>query len=35
MQLDNYSKDERIDTENLRKYIVVFVGNDVKLLESI
>jgi len=34
-QLEKYSMDERINTENLRKYIVIFVGNDVKLLESV
>ena len=34
-QLEKYSMDERINTENLRKYIVVFALNDVKLLESV
>ena len=34
-QLNKYSLDERISKENLKKYIVVFVGNEARVLESI
>ena len=34
-QLNKYSLDERISKENLRKYIVVFVGNEARVLESV
>ena len=34
-QLNSYSMDERIDNTNLKKYIAIFIGHDLKLLESI
>ena len=32
-QLENYSKDERIN--NVLKYLVVYVGNDLKILDLV
>ena len=34
-QLNNYSKDERINKTSLRKYVVIFVGTNLKILEEI
>lgn len=34
-QLNNYSMDERIDKTTLKRYVVIFVGTDLKLLESV
>lgn len=34
-QLNSYSLDDRISKDNLRKYVVIFVGNKLKVLESI
>ena len=34
-QIEEYSKDDRIDKENLKKYIVIFVGNELKTLTEI
>ena len=34
-QLNNYSKDERIDKTSLRKYVVIFVGTSLKVLEEV
>lgn len=34
-QLNQYSEDIRIKSDNLKKYIVIFVGNDVKLIEEV
>ena len=34
-QLIFYSEDERFDKSNLKRYIVIFVGNDLKLLEEV
>ena len=33
-QLIEYSKDERIN-KNSKKYLVIFVGNELKILESV
>ena len=35
LQIDNYSKDDRINQGNLRKYVVVFKGDEVELLEEV
>ena len=35
LQIENYSKDDRINQGNLRKYVVVFKGDEVKLLEEV
>ena len=32
---DINSKDERLDISTLRKYVVVFVGNNLKLIEEV
>ena len=34
-QLLSYSEDERFDKTNLKRYVVIFVGNDLKLLEEV
>ena len=34
-QLNNYSMDNRLDVTNLKRYVVIFVGNDLKLLERV
>ena len=34
-QLNNYSMDERIDKTTLKRYVVIFVGTDLKVLESV
>ena len=34
-QLDTYSKDERLDISTLKKYIVIFVGHNLKVLEEV
>ena len=34
-QLIFYSEDERFDKSNLKRYVVIFVGNDLKLLEEV
>ena len=34
-QLNNYSMDDRLDVTNLKRYVVIFVGNDLKLLERV
>jgi len=34
-QIEEYSKDDRIDKENLKKYVVIFVGNELKTLTEI
>ena len=34
-QIENYSKDDRINQGNLRKYVVVFKGDEVELLEEV
>ena len=34
-QISEYSKDERINKNNLRKYIVIFKGDELHLLEEI
>ena len=34
-QLNSYSIDDRIDKTNLKKYVVIFVGNDIKVLENV
>ena len=34
-QLNNYSMDERIDKNTLKKYVVIFVGTDLKVLEEV
>ena len=34
-QLMRYELDERIEKENLKKYLVVYVGSELKLVESI
>lgn len=34
-QLKQYSKDERINSENLKRYVVIFIGNNLKLIEEV
>ena len=34
-QLNEYSMDDRIDKNTLKKYVVIFVGSSLKLLEEI
>ena len=34
-QLNAYSGDERIDKNKLRRYVVIFVGHDLKVLEEV
>ena len=34
-QLEEYSKDTRLNSRELKKYLVVFMGNDVKVIENI
>ena len=34
-QLDIYSKDERLDISILKRYVVIFVGHNLKVLEEI
>ena len=34
-QLNSYSMDDRIDKTNLKKYVVIFVGNNLKVLENV
>ena len=34
-QLRTYSDDERINKTNLKKYVVIFIGHDLKLLEEV
>ena len=34
-QLNKYIEDDRINKDNLRKYAVIFVGSDIKVLEEI
>ena len=34
-QLNAYSEDERIDKNKLRKYVVIFIGHDLKVLEEV
>ena len=34
-QLDTYSKDERLDISILKKYVVIFVGHNLKVLEEV
>ena len=34
-QLESYAKDERIPKDNLKKYIVIFIGNKLELIEEI
>ena len=34
-QLVSYSEDDRLDKTNLKRYVVIFVGNDLKLLEEV
>lgn len=34
-QLNSYSLDERIDKNKLKKYVVIFIGHDLKCLESV
>ena len=34
-QINNYVKDERIPKENLKKYIVIFIGEKVELIEEV
>ena len=34
-QLKSYSKDERIDNKNLKRYAIVFVGHKLKLIEEV
>ena len=34
-QLLSYSEDDRLDKTNLKRYVVIFVGNDLKLLEEV
>ena len=33
-QINHYVKDERIPKENLKKYIVIFIGEKVELIEE-
>ena len=35
LQLESYSKDERLNISILRKHIVIFVGNNLKVLEEV
>ena len=35
LQLENYSKDERINVSTLKRYVVIFVGNNLQLIEEI
>ena len=34
-QLELYSKDERLDISTLKKYVVIFVGHNLKVLEEV
>ena len=34
-QINNYVKDERIPKENLKKYIVIFIGEKVEVIEEV
>ena len=34
-QLNSYSLDERIDKTNLKKYVVIFIDNNLKVLENV
>lgn len=34
-QLVKYSLDDRIDKDKLKRYVVIFVGNDVKMIEEV
>ena len=34
-QLELYSKDERLDISTLKRYAIVFVGHELKVLEEL
>ena len=34
-QLENYAKDERIPKDSLKKYIVIFIGEKLELIEEV
>ena len=35
LQLNSYQEDERINKEALKKYVVIFVGQSVKIIEEV